>query len=202
MPSLTRLSKLFQDGHYTRRQLVSVVFHDGEKEMIKMHSLDADLWEASVWREWGRLEPGFPKLRCPVGRGIWWQVGNCCNLCIRWMQVLKSIKIPYVRTVHLFAFAYCVQLSDVEFGSDLERIDIKSFYNCLSLQRITIPLKENLFPFETDFVQQLLILRGLRRCTKLSHLCSWRGGKMKYIKKSIVSIRCFQTLTWTKRPTQ
>lgn len=64
---------------------------------------------------------------------------------------LRSIKMTSVRTIQELAFGYCHQLNDVEFGSDLETIGINSFFNCCrKLKRIAIPLKENLFPLDTD----------------------------------------------------
>ena len=116
---------------------------------------------------------------------------------------LRSIKMTSVRTIQELAFGYCRQLNDVEFGSDLETIGINSFFNCCrKLKRIAIPLKENLFPLDTDAgrynqfgnatTYQRLILLGLRGCTIL---CSWRAGEMTYTTKLIVSIICFQIRT-------
>eukprot|EP00986_Skeletonema_menzelii_P004540 scaffold1553_cov119-Skeletonema_menzelii.AAC.3 len=62
---------------------------------------------------------------------------------------LRSIKMQSVRTIQESAFGYCYQLIDAEFGIDLETIGVDSFYNCNRLQRITIPLKNDLFPLDT-----------------------------------------------------
>ena len=56
--------------------------------------------------------------------------------------------MPSVRTVQQFAFNRCRQLNDVEFGIELETIGSYSFFDC-NLQRIAIPLKDNLFPLDT-----------------------------------------------------
>eukprot|EP00986_Skeletonema_menzelii_P017206 scaffold18278_cov139-Skeletonema_menzelii.AAC.1 len=57
--------------------------------------------------------------------------------------------MPSVRTIQQWAFCNCSQLNDVEFGIDLDTIGVDSFYNCHRLQRIAIPLKDNLFPLDT-----------------------------------------------------
>jgi hypothetical protein len=53
--------------------------------------------------------------------------------------------MPTVRTIQKFALGGCVQLTDVELP-DIERIGVGAFNNCHNLRRITIPLKDNMFP--------------------------------------------------------
>ena len=64
--------------------------------------------------------------------------------CLR----LTSIKSLSVRTIGRNAFTQCQQLEDVEFGSGLEAIDGYPFGNCHRLQRIVLPLKDNLFSID------------------------------------------------------
>eukprot|EP00984_Skeletonema_dohrnii_P009851 scaffold3797_cov91-Skeletonema_dohrnii-CCMP3373.AAC.6 len=59
---------------------------------------------------------------------------------------IQKIKIPYARTIGFSVLSYCEQLTDAEFGSNLDTIGSNALYYCPSLRRITIPLKENLFP--------------------------------------------------------
>eukprot|EP00986_Skeletonema_menzelii_P004535 scaffold1551_cov74-Skeletonema_menzelii.AAC.1 len=114
---------------YNRRQLVSVIFHDG----VEIIEEDAFNWCVSL--------RGIKLLGVrEIGAGAF---QGCSALSIR------SIKMPSVRTVQEFAFSQCRQLNDVEFGIELETIGSYSFFNC-NLQRIAIPLKDNLFPLDTD----------------------------------------------------
>ena len=63
---------------------------------------------------------------------------------------LRSVKMPTVRSVEKWAFSHCKQLTEAEFDNNLESIGIGSFYNCPRLERIAIPLKDNLFPSDND----------------------------------------------------
>ena len=81
---------------------------------------------------------------------------------------LKSIKIPSVRTVQPEAFRSCFQLTDVEFGIDLEIIGCHSFHCCPNLRRIAIPLKHNLFTFDSsEHEQSYNQFEGCKNLTKV-----------------------------------
>ena len=135
-----------------RRHLVSVIFHD-DVEIIEEYAFDGCALRGVITllgvREVGKgAFDGCTELSGvefgdqleTIGNSAFY---NCCNF-------LRSIKMPSVRTIQEFAFGECKQLVDAEFGSDLETIGSYSFHNCTRLQRITIPLKDNLFPFDTD----------------------------------------------------
>eukprot|EP00986_Skeletonema_menzelii_P004536 scaffold1552_cov151-Skeletonema_menzelii.AAC.1 len=112
-----------------RRQLVSVIFHDG------VEIIEDDAFARCVSLRGIKLL-GVREIGAGAFQG-------CSALSIR------SIKMPSVRTVQDFAFSQCRQLNDVEFGIELETIGSFSFYNC-NLQRIVIPLKDNLFPLSAN----------------------------------------------------
>ena len=132
-----------------RRQLVSVIFHDGV-EIIENESFH-------------ECESLSGRIKLLGVRGIGERAfRNCFNLSdVEFGDKLKtigdaafyrcsltSIKISSVRSTKHLAFGYCYQLTEVEFGSDLETIGWHSFHECLRLQRIAIPLKDKLFPFD------------------------------------------------------
>ena len=64
---------------------------------------------------------------------------------------LKTINLPSARILEPWAFGECEALTDVKFGSKLERFDDGVFIKCKSLERINIPLKDNLFTDDTTF---------------------------------------------------
>ena len=64
---------------------------------------------------------------------------------------LKSINLPSARIIEAYAFSRCEALVEVKFSKKLERIDGGTFYNCKSLERITIPLKDGLFTHDNTF---------------------------------------------------
>ena len=75
--------------------------------------------------------------------------------------------MPSARIVGEGAFTSCENLTNVKFGKDLESIGRKAFLNCSSLERITIPLKENLITADNIFTG----------CEKLKHV-DLAGGEV------------------------
>ena len=59
---------------------------------------------------------------------------------------LSSINLPSANTVSICAFSECPGLVDAKFGRKLKGIFESIFYNCSSLQRITLPLRNDLIP--------------------------------------------------------
>ena len=73
---------------------------------------------------------------------------------------LKSINLPSARILKKAAFANCKAMTDVKFGSKLEEIEEAAFNHCISLERITIPLKDGLIVEDNTFMS----------CGNLSHV--------------------------------
>ncbi|KAK1733232.1 leucine-rich repeat domain-containing protein [Skeletonema marinoi] len=57
---------------------------------------------------------------------------------------LRSINLPSIKIVEIRAFSGCDALTNVKFGKELESIGSSAFYGCMSLERITIPLKDGM----------------------------------------------------------
>eukprot|EP00984_Skeletonema_dohrnii_P028543 scaffold18581_cov183-Skeletonema_dohrnii-CCMP3373.AAC.1 len=68
----------------------------------------------------------------------------------RWCRSLSSIDLPSARIVEGWAFSNTA-LTDVKFGSKLERIENLAFISCPSLERITIPLKDGMITHDSIF---------------------------------------------------
>ena len=64
---------------------------------------------------------------------------------------LMNISLLSTRVVEGGAFESCEGLTDVKFSSKLERFDDGAFFNCYSLERITIPLKDGLITADNTF---------------------------------------------------
>ena len=65
---------------------------------------------------------------------------------------MRNINLPSATIVGGNAFFGC-SLTDVKFGSKLEKIGVIAFCNCQSLQRITaIPLKDGLITDDKTFM--------------------------------------------------
>ena len=73
------------------------------------------------------------------------------NECVR----LKSnhLNLSSVRIVEKFAFSFTWGFTNVKFSSKLERIEGYAFCFCPSLERITIPLKDNLITDDDVFIE-------------------------------------------------
>ena len=136
-----------RDAFRDCQQLVSIIFHD-----------DVELIEYEAFRHCSSLR-GIKLLGV---REIRYEAFHGCSALLdvefgdkletlgegafHYCRSLRSIKSLSVRSIGPWVFSGCKQLEDAEFGIDLESVGIGSFNNCHHLQRITIPLKDNLFP--------------------------------------------------------
>ena len=71
----------------------------------------------------------------------------------RYCESLRSINLPSARIVKGVAFSYCRVLKEANFGNKLERIEEAALLRCLSLERITIPLKDNIITADDIFAE-------------------------------------------------
>lgn len=91
---------------------------------------------------------------------------ECCELeriedeAFQDCSSLRCIDLSSVRVVKEGAFDACVALTDVIFGSKLERIEVRAFCSCFCLERITIPLKDGMITDDRIF----------QDCEKLRHV--------------------------------
>ena len=73
---------------------------------------------------------------------------NAFYMCIS----LSSIDLPFAKAVYGGAFSYCLALKHAVFGKDLELVFTGAFIGCTSLERITIPLKNDLILYNDAFL--------------------------------------------------
>ena len=111
-----------------------------------------------------------------IGRGAF---GDCVSL--------RSIDLPFARIVQREAFWQCKALTEVKFGNKLQRFDDCAFFNCRSLERITIPLKDGLISRDGVFqlckkLQQIDLLEGeIHETIAALQLEEWRKDMNKEI---------------------
>eukprot|EP00984_Skeletonema_dohrnii_P008946 scaffold3345_cov83-Skeletonema_dohrnii-CCMP3373.AAC.5 len=77
--------------------------------------------------------------------------GSCLSLI--------NIDLPSAKFVGRHALDYCKALTNVEFGSKLESIRDEPFAGCISLERITLPLKDGMISDHT-----------FQGCKKMKHV--------------------------------
>ena len=96
-----------------------------------------------------------------------------------------SPKLPSIITIGQGAFGNCKHLIDIQLSERLETIGVQAFYGCDRLQRISIPLKRDLFPFDYvwrrysqfDYCDQLTtvdLVGGIHETVASLHMESWR----------------------------
>eukprot|EP00984_Skeletonema_dohrnii_P034600 scaffold33601_cov155-Skeletonema_dohrnii-CCMP3373.AAC.2 len=82
---------------------------------------------------------------------------------------LTSINLPSAKIVGVSAFYKCKALTNVIFGDKLERIEGLAFFCCTSLERITIPLKD-------DMIAENDVFQG---CKNLKHVDLVEGAVLR-----------------------
>ena len=82
---------------------------------------------------------------------------------------LGSINLPSARILEENTLAQCAALIDVKFGRRLQRLGDSAFYGCESLERITIPLKDDLMIGYDTF----------QECQNLKHVDLIEGALLK-----------------------
>ena len=93
---------------------------------------------------------------------------------------LRNIKIPTVRVIEGWAFYGCKQLTAAKFSEDLQTIGRRSFEDCECLERITIPLKVNMFGIDPIFhdcyeLSQVDVVGGIHKTISSLLLQSWKN---------------------------
>ena len=73
---------------------------------------------------------------------------------------LSSVNLPSIKIVESLAFNGCRNLTNAKFGKDLESIGNGAFEGCPALERIALPLKDELMTHDDIF----------RFCKKLNHV--------------------------------
>jgi hypothetical protein len=69
-----------------------------------------------------------------------WNNKKVIILCFLGCKALESITIPdSVTSVGDMAFAVCLNLKEIAFGPNLERIGMAAFQACQALEKVTIP---------------------------------------------------------------
>jgi len=82
---------------------------------------------------------------------------------------LGSIILPSAKIVEDCVFSRCKSLTNVKFGKELESIGYAAFYECTSLERIAIPLKDGM-------ITENGIFHG---CKKLVHVDLVEGAVLR-----------------------
>ena len=78
---------------------------------------------------------------------------SCCH-------ALRSIDLPSIKIVEKYAFDNCTKLTNAKFGKGLESLGAGAFFRCPSLERIALPLKDDMVAFDNTF----------RMCVKLNNI--------------------------------
>ena len=92
---------------------------------------------------------------------------------------LKNIRIPSVRTIGKSAFYGCSKLSEVEFGEGLKTLKGQAVSNCYKLERIALPLKDDMIEEhvfnECPKLTTVDLVGGIHQTVASLHMESWRS---------------------------
>ncbi len=174
----TILERAFQDcyqlieveGHNRLRKVEEYAFHGCRRlsRVNKMQGLiEIEDWAFSGCSALSELE--FDNLEI-IGQNAF---VNCNSL--------RTINMPSIRRVGSGAFMRCVELTDVVFGKDLERIEDGAFFNCTALRHIAISLEDNILIIDNnafDYCENLsrvdTLFGEINRNISSLHMESWR----------------------------
>jgi hypothetical protein len=95
-------------------------------------------------------------------------------------QSLTSINLPSAKIVKRSAFGWCEVLADVAFGNKLERIEGLAFVRCPFLERITLPLKDNMITHDNIFkgcehLEHVDLVGGIHETVAALQVEGWRN---------------------------
>lgn len=99
---------------------------------------------------------------------------------------LRRVKLLGVKMIKEFAFSDCYDLSDVEFGDQLEKIEYRAFDRCDSLKRIGLPLNvyfEKYVFSNCPDLKKVDLVGGIHNIVASLHLESWRNEVMNEINR-------------------
>ena len=111
-------------------------------------------------------------------------IGDCA---IAGCESLTRINLSSVRFVEKWAFGDCHALLEATFSNKLERIKGNAFSICLSLERITIPLKDGLIEDDVDVftecvkLNQVDLLEGVHETANALQVKEWRNDMKEEI---------------------
>ena len=101
----------------------------------------------------------------------------CSNSTYR--NALKTkIKMPSVRTIRESAFAWCTEITDVEFGEGLRTLKEDAFKFCRKLKRIALPLKDDMIGdwvfYQCLKLETVDLVGEIHNTVASLHMESWR----------------------------
>ena len=127
--------------------VVEVICHDGVKE-IEPFVFDSCprlkrviMPGVKVIGEWAFFNTALTYVEC----GKLEVIGeNAFCRC----ESLTEINLPSIIVVRTSAFLKCQSITKVTFGKKIESIRFEAFHGCSSLERITVPLKDNILAYD------------------------------------------------------
>eukprot|EP00984_Skeletonema_dohrnii_P013482 scaffold5587_cov74-Skeletonema_dohrnii-CCMP3373.AAC.4 len=166
-----------EDAFYGCEDLVQVETHDGIRKVGMMAFIGCESLRSidlrSVDEIGDRAFDGCKKVDVKFGDKLEtigkWAFDGCTSL--------ERLKLPYIITLKFGAFQRCDALTSIELFERLETIESLAFYRCDRLQRITIPLKRDLFTFDPHLREY----NQFKRCDQLTTVYLVGGAHKKTI---------------------
>ena len=135
------------DEVFSGRNVQEVELHDGVSRIGKLAFYNCRCLERLTGATGVRLIDEGAFYRCKRLRDLEFgnkKLGRIGVGAFSRCASLLGLKIPSVTIVDGFAFQYCVNMTDIEFGEGLDQVKESAFLNCYSLRRVAMPLKAGL----------------------------------------------------------
>ena len=102
------------------------------------------------------------------------------------MCAMRSVDLPSIKIVGNHTFESCKKLTSANFGEELQSIRGWAFKNCISLERITIPLKDGLIGDDYTFLEcrnlnRVDLIGGVHETITALLLEEWKNDMNKEI---------------------
>ena len=110
----------------------------------------------------------------------WGKLEIIGEVAFQWCKSLSSIDLPSIKTIERYALSSCSSLTNAKFGKELESIGVTAFYNCTSLQRITLPLKDGMLTYDNIFkecekLDRVDLVEGVHETVSALLLEEWKN---------------------------
>eukprot|EP00986_Skeletonema_menzelii_P009414 scaffold4281_cov167-Skeletonema_menzelii.AAC.1 len=173
---------------FYREQLISVEFHDDIEIIEELAFYECTSLKGSIKLLGVKIIKKLAFYNCTGVTDV--EFGDKLETIKRGafsFTQLKKIKMPSVRTVGECAFKGCYELSDVECGEPLETLQLGAFLHCPKLERIALPLKDNMIGGnvfgECPLLTTVDLVGGVHNTVASLHRESWRRKMNKEINR-------------------
>ena len=148
------------DAFRQHTNIQEVICHDGVEKIEKFAFYRCPSLRRVVMPGVKEVETNAFYLCRALTHILWGKLERIGEAAFNNCSSLSSIDLPSIKIIERWAFNSCTNLTNAKFGKDLESIRERPFWECTTLERITLPLKDGMITNDNIF----------RRCKKLDRV--------------------------------